>query len=106
MSDDYLERYLEHDAVEKGWTDATRERGVIVLLTNKTTGTRFPMVWILTGPRKNTREYPSKGWSDPLLDWPGEGYLQCRCRECERLFRADTDQQFCRTCARTPQPTE
>lgn len=91
-------KFIEHDRVLKYLGNAV-EHGVVVQAMNRATREFFLIVWIEDGPRKNTREYTSKGWR-PLIDWDdGPGHLSCRCRECERLFRSPLERPLCRTCA-------
>jgi len=67
------------DTVVKG-----DEMGRVIDLQNRSTGERFLMVWIMSGPRKNQREYPRHGWT-VVLDYP-EGTVPTMCTHCERGF--------------------
>jgi hypothetical protein len=89
-------RFLEHDRVVKYLGHAV-EHGIVVKALNRLTREYFPIVWIVDGPRKDTREYTSKGWR-PVIDWEPQ-HLACRCQECGREFRAPKHLPFCRTCA-------
>lgn len=91
--------FQEHDRVTRG-----AEVGVIVLCRNRATGDKFPMVWVLEGPHKGTREYPNRGWM-VALDWSYSG-LSHVCHECDRPFRTDDTgltempRIWCRECTR------
>lgn len=52
------ERFQKDDYVTKG-----QETGRVVELVSQRTGRAYLTVWILTGPRKNQREFPEKGWT-------------------------------------------
>jgi len=52
------ERFEEGDYVLKG-----TETGRVVKLQSRRTGRDYLTVWILSGPRKNQREFPEHGWT-------------------------------------------
>lgn len=91
------DRFREGDVVTKG-----DETGRVVQLRNRRTGEPFLTVWIHSGPRKNQREYPWKGWTPRLDHGTNEGTKYCA--NCRREFAGERLEVLCRTCVRPMRP--